>query len=369
MADRLGDTDPARTRPPGAAVRLDDLSIADVRRHVVVSEPDPRLFTGVLRDAARVGQRQRTRHRPTAPGVGQADRGCRPRPRHRERPRRPRRRRPTASTARSRSAGGPTPAASASGSPWRGPCSPKRPSSSWSSRPARSTPTPRHASPAGSPSTAAAAPPWSRRSARCCSARPTRSCCSRTGSPPPRGTHRELLDHPAYRHIVIARRGGRPVITDHARRTLPIADMAGGLAAHPRARARRTAASWRGCWGCTRSRRSPRWPPRGWSAGSSTSSAATAADTGTVDKIAIGLAVAVVAQTALTWAARRLVVHPRARPCSPSCGSSSSAARSTCRCRRSSGRARATSWPAPPTTSRRCRTWCGSASRRCSSRR
>src|SRR3954454_18610146 len=64
-------TAPGRTRPPGAArarlgppgpgphqtpwggTRLDDLSIADVRRHVVVSEPDPRLFTGVLREQLR----------------------------------------------------------------------------------------------------------------------------------------------------------------------------------------------------------------------------------------------------------------------------------------------------------------------------
>ena len=43
-------TAPARTRRRGAARRLDDLAIADVRRRVVVSEPDPRLFTGVLRD-------------------------------------------------------------------------------------------------------------------------------------------------------------------------------------------------------------------------------------------------------------------------------------------------------------------------------
>lgn len=50
VADRLGRHGPGPHQTTWGGVRLDDLSIADVRRHVVVSEPDPRLFTGVLRE-------------------------------------------------------------------------------------------------------------------------------------------------------------------------------------------------------------------------------------------------------------------------------------------------------------------------------
>lgn len=50
MADRLGRHGPGPHQTTWGGIRLDDLSIEDVRRHIVVSEPDPRLFTGVLRD-------------------------------------------------------------------------------------------------------------------------------------------------------------------------------------------------------------------------------------------------------------------------------------------------------------------------------
>ena len=50
VADRLGRHGPGPHQTTWGGTRLDDLSIQDVRRHVVVSEPDPRLFTGVLRD-------------------------------------------------------------------------------------------------------------------------------------------------------------------------------------------------------------------------------------------------------------------------------------------------------------------------------
>jgi len=53
VADRLGRHGPGPHQTTWDGTRLDDLSIADVRRHVVVSEPDPRLFTGVLRDQLR----------------------------------------------------------------------------------------------------------------------------------------------------------------------------------------------------------------------------------------------------------------------------------------------------------------------------
>ena len=56
VADRLGRHGPGPHQTTWGGTRLDDLPIRDVRRHVVVSEPDPRLFTGVLRDQ-RLGRR------------------------------------------------------------------------------------------------------------------------------------------------------------------------------------------------------------------------------------------------------------------------------------------------------------------------
>ncbi|GAA2736936.1 ABC transporter ATP-binding protein [Pedococcus aerophilus] len=50
VADRLGRHGPGPHQTTWGGTRLDDLAIKDVRRRVVVSEPDPRLFTGVLRD-------------------------------------------------------------------------------------------------------------------------------------------------------------------------------------------------------------------------------------------------------------------------------------------------------------------------------
>ena len=50
VADRLGRHGPGPHQTTWGGTRLDDLSIGDVRRHIVVSEPDPRLFTGVLRE-------------------------------------------------------------------------------------------------------------------------------------------------------------------------------------------------------------------------------------------------------------------------------------------------------------------------------
>ncbi|WP_406832088.1 ABC transporter ATP-binding protein [Pedococcus sp. KACC 23699] len=50
VADRLGRHGPGPHQTTWGGTRLDDLAIGDVRRRVVVSEPDPRLFTGVVRD-------------------------------------------------------------------------------------------------------------------------------------------------------------------------------------------------------------------------------------------------------------------------------------------------------------------------------
>ncbi|SDP34960.1 ABC-type multidrug transport system, ATPase and permease component [Pedococcus dokdonensis] len=61
VADRLGRHGPGPHQTTWGGTRLDDLAINDVRRHIVVSEPDPRLFTGVLRDQLRgadVGETQ-----------------------------------------------------------------------------------------------------------------------------------------------------------------------------------------------------------------------------------------------------------------------------------------------------------------------
>lgn len=50
VADRLGRHGPGPHQTTWGGVRLDDLAIGEVRRNIVVSEADPRLFTGVLRD-------------------------------------------------------------------------------------------------------------------------------------------------------------------------------------------------------------------------------------------------------------------------------------------------------------------------------
>ncbi|MDU0312920.1 ABC transporter ATP-binding protein [Phycicoccus sp. M110.8] len=50
VAERLGRHGPGPHQTTWGGVRLDDLPIEQVRRSVVVSEPDPRLFTGVLRE-------------------------------------------------------------------------------------------------------------------------------------------------------------------------------------------------------------------------------------------------------------------------------------------------------------------------------
>ena len=50
VADRLGRHGPGPHQTTWGGTRLDDLSLTEVRRQVVVSESDPRLFTGVLRD-------------------------------------------------------------------------------------------------------------------------------------------------------------------------------------------------------------------------------------------------------------------------------------------------------------------------------
>jgi ABC-type multidrug transport system fused ATPase/permease subunit len=71
VADRLGRHGPGPHQTTWGGVRLDDLSIAEVRRHVVVSEPDPRLFTGVLRDQLRGD----TTRRPAATDAGAGSTG------------------------------------------------------------------------------------------------------------------------------------------------------------------------------------------------------------------------------------------------------------------------------------------------------
>ena len=134
---------------------------------------------------------------------------------------------PTASTARSRNAAGPSPVANASASSWLAPrcwiprfcCS--------SSRPAPSTRTPRRASSPASPRPAPAAPRSSRPPAHSYSPPPTRSSSSSTaGRPPVDRTPRCWV---RTRHTGRSSREGGPVKpppglhTDHTRRRLPVA--------------------------------------------------------------------------------------------------------------------------------------------------
>ena len=57
VADRLGRHGPGPHQTTWGGTRLDDLSIGEVRKAVVVSEADPRLFTGVLREELLAGRR------------------------------------------------------------------------------------------------------------------------------------------------------------------------------------------------------------------------------------------------------------------------------------------------------------------------
>lgn len=56
IADRLGRHGPGRHETTWGARRLDDLALAEVRERLVVSEADPRLFTGRLRDELAAGR-------------------------------------------------------------------------------------------------------------------------------------------------------------------------------------------------------------------------------------------------------------------------------------------------------------------------
>jgi ABC-type multidrug transport system fused ATPase/permease subunit len=59
VAERLGRHGPGPHQTTWGGTRLDDLSIGEVRDAVVVSEADPRLFTGVLRDELLTARRGR----------------------------------------------------------------------------------------------------------------------------------------------------------------------------------------------------------------------------------------------------------------------------------------------------------------------
>lgn len=58
IADRLGRHGPGRHETTWGGTRLHDLALAEVRERVVVSEADPRLFTGRLRDGLLAGRAQ-----------------------------------------------------------------------------------------------------------------------------------------------------------------------------------------------------------------------------------------------------------------------------------------------------------------------
>ena len=94
------------------------------------------------------------------------------------------------------------------------------------------------------------------------------------------------------------------LMTPPTRATLPVAEMSSVRTHAAGHAAARTAASWSSSSACTRSPRRPRWPrPR--IVGLLVDTVTQQGDVATVDRLAVGLAVAVVAQTVLTWFARR----------------------------------------------------------------
>ncbi len=231
-------TAPARTRPRGVARASTTLPSAEVRRHVVVSEPDPRLFTG---RPARPAPRRRCRvpvPRPAAPVAptmpSRPTRACSGALSRRRAPldvldalpdgldgtrrgARPVLLRRPAPAARA----GPCPAHRCPGPrPRRADQRGRRPHRGPDRRaPRRPPPRPHHRR--------------DHREPAACSGHADEVVLLEDGLVVARGTHRDLLEPRRIPPRRDPQRGGRPVITDHARRTLPVADSPRGLGAHP----------------------------------------------------------------------------------------------------------------------------------------
>lgn len=185
LAERLGghaetgeEDEEASARTPSVllgAVALDEIPLEAARAAVLVQDKDPVLLSGTLQElldipasglvtaeaaleAAQCGD--------VLSALAQAS--------------------PTTTGTRcgpgSPSAAGPCPAVSASASRWPGRWSPTRRRWCWTSRPPRSTRTPRHGSPVGSRSCAGAVRRWRSPRPRCCSTPPT-GWCSSTRAP------------------------------------------------------------------------------------------------------------------------------------------------------------------------------------------
>ena len=206
IADRLGRFGPGPHDVTWSGLPLDELALAEVRERIVVSEADPRLFTGTLRGELLAGRGTGATRTRTGLRLGLGRRALRG-PRRCQRPRRARGRarrpRRPGRGARTVLLGRTAPAAR----PGPGPARATPRCSCWSSPPARSTPTPRPASPSG----------WRRhrrgRTTVVTSASPLllgeadEVVLVEDGRVTATGTHHDLLaGHPAYRDVVT--RGG-----------------------------------------------------------------------------------------------------------------------------------------------------------------
>ena len=182
--------------------------------------------------------------------------------------------------------------------------------------------------------------------ARCCSTTPTRCCSCDDGRVaadrhPPRadGHHAGTTGDT----VVRGEDDRMTPTTEPSTRTLPVADHGAGRRAHPRPAARATAARCSSVVGLHALRRHGRRSPRRALVGKLVDAVTAGTSRSHVDTLSVWLAVVgACVQTVLMWARAAGRRSSSARPSSPSCASSSSAACVSCRCRPSSAPAPAT---------------------------
>ena len=217
VAARLGRDDDS-TRAELDGVPLTGLPLRDVRRRVVLSEAEPSLFSGPLRETLDPGRSRSTAQVLAALDVASALRRRSPRC-------------PAGWPGGCPSAAGRCPAGSGSASAWPGRCCATPTSCCSSSRRARSTPTPRPASPSGSGRPGRADDGRRHREPAAARARrpgavPRRRPGRRRGRPPRPARARAGL--PRHRDPGGGRMSGSPLLRDApgaTRRSLPVADL------------------------------------------------------------------------------------------------------------------------------------------------